>query len=72
MSLQKNAFRSSRSHERYLWIVYDDKKSNFNELLAIRHQNLQNWQLKCLKFLEVEVLKLLMNYLYLERKHLMK
>lgn len=34
MSSQKNAFRSSRSHEQYLRTVYDDKKSNFNKLLV--------------------------------------
>ena len=37
----------NRLHERYLRIVYNDKKSNFNELLvkagsvSIHHQNLQ-------------------------------
>ena len=37
----------NRLHERCLWIVYNDKKSNFNELLvkdgsvSIHHQNLQ-------------------------------
>ena len=49
----------NRLHERCLWIVYNEKKLNFNELLvkdgsdSIHHQNLQNKQLKCLKFLEV-------------------
>ena len=49
----------NRLHERCLWIVYNDKKLNFNDLLvkdgsdSIHHQNLQNKQLKCLKSLEV-------------------
>ena len=46
-------------HERCLRIVYNDKKSNFNEPLVKMALSLsiikiyKNWQLKCSKFLEV-------------------
>ena len=46
-------------HERCLRLVYNDKISNFNELLIkddpvpIHTKIYKNWQLKCLKFLEV-------------------
>ena len=42
-------------HERCLWIVYNDKESNFNELLvkdcsvSIHHQNLQKLAVKIFK-----------------------
>ena len=45
----------NRLHQRYLWIVYNDKKSNFNELLvkdgsaSIHHQNLQKLAVEMLK-----------------------
>ena len=76
VSSQKNAFRSSRSHEQYLRTVYDDKKSNFNKLLVKNgclypSSTFTKLAVECLKFLEVEVLKLLMNYFNLERKYLM-
>ena len=60
--------KMNRLHEQCLEIIYNDKKTSFNELLAkdgfvsIHHQIYKNLQLKCLIFLEVETLKLLMNY----------
>ena len=45
----------NRLHERCLWIVYNDKKSNFNELLvkdgsvSIHHQNLQKLAVEMFK-----------------------
>ena len=66
----------NRLHERRLWIVYNDKQSSFTELLvkdgsvSIHHQNLQNWQVKCLNFLEVSVQKLLMHHFNPDSKYL--
>ena len=47
--------KMNRLHERCLWIVYNDKKSNFNELLvkdgsvSIHHQNLQKQAIEMFK-----------------------
>ena len=43
-------------HERYLRLIYDDKKSTFENLLnkdksvSIHHKNLRVWQWQCIKY----------------------
>ena len=67
----------NRLHERCLRVVYNDKKSNFNELISKVALSLsiikiyKNWQLTRLKFKVSKVPKLLMNCFNLESKYLM-
>ena len=63
--------KTNRLHERCLWIVYNDKKSSFNELLVkdgsafIHHQNLQKLaddMFKVLRGLSPEILNELFQF----------
>ena len=65
-------------YERCPQIVYNDKKSNFNELLvkdgsvSIHHQNFQKTTFEIFKVSEIYFPKWLMNHFNLECKYLMK
>ena len=67
----------NRLHEQCLRIVYNDKKANFNELLAkndsvsIHRQNLQKFSVEMFGFSRGLSAKLLMNYFNSESQYLM-
>ena len=67
----------NRLNEICLPIVYNDKKSNFNELLvkdgpvSIHHQNLQKLTVEMLKVARGLSPEIVMNYFNAENKYLM-
>ena len=67
----------NRLNERCLPIVYNDKKSNFNELLvkdglvSIHHQNLQKLTVEMFKVARGLSPENVMNYFNAENKYLM-
>ena len=67
----------NRLNERCLPIVYNNKKSNFNELLikdgpvSIHHQNLQKLTVEMLKVARGLSPEIVMNYFNAENKYLM-
>ena len=67
----------NRLHEQCLRIVYNDKKANFNELLAkddsvsIHHQNLHKFAVEMFDFSRGLSPKLLMNSFNSESQYLM-
>ena len=69
--------KTNRLNERCLPIVYNDKKSNLNELLvkdgpvSIHHQNLQKLAVEMFKVSRGLSPEIVMNYFNAENKYLM-
>ena len=67
--------KTDRLHEQCLQILYNDKTSDFDELLekdssvSIHYQNANNWQLKYLRNQQVYVLRLWKDSFNLETKY---